>query len=253
MNPVVVLAGDGASSRILVNALQERFPLERVIIEDAESRVLFLKRRIKRMGVLPVADQVLFQLYGRIAGRGARRRIEEIKAQYGMDDAPPPEALVTRVPSANADETIELLRSLQPKVVVVNGTRILSRRLLESVPAIFLNTHAGITPGYRGVHGGYWALAQGEPDRCGVTVHVVDPGIDTGEVVTQAMISPTPRDSFWTYPYLQLAAGLPLMMQAVEDALAGRLGRKKGEGPSRLWSHPGLTGYLSRRLLKQIR
>ena len=52
--------------------------------------------------------------------------------------------------------------------------------LLEAVPAVFLNTLAGITPSYRGVHGAYWALVQRQPDACGVTVHLVDAGIDTG-------------------------------------------------------------------------
>ena len=46
--------------------------------------------------------------------------------------------------------------------MVVNGTRILSRRMLESIDAVFLNMHVGITPKYRGVHGGYWALANGD-------------------------------------------------------------------------------------------
>ena len=40
--------------------------------------------------------------------------------------------------------------------------------------------HAGITPQYRGVHGGYWAVVNNDPEHCGVTIHFVDKGIDTG-------------------------------------------------------------------------
>ena len=43
-----------------------------------------------------------------------------------------------------------------------------------------INMHAGITLRYRGVHGGYWALAEQHPEWVGTTVHLVDPGIDTG-------------------------------------------------------------------------
>ncbi|MGE5501294.1 MAG: formyl transferase [Ignavibacteriales bacterium] len=248
MTGIVLLGGDGLSTRILYNVLRRRFEIGCVILEGKEDRLFFLKRRAKRIGWPAVLDQVAFQLYGKLAARGCRARTAAIMAEHGLDATPPPEAIVRRVASANDPETIELLKALDPQVVVINGTRILSKRLLESVPAPFLNTHAGITPGYRGVHGGYWALAQGEPERCGVTVHVVDPGIDTGEVLYQAVVKPTRRDSFWTYPLLQLAAGAPLMVRAVEDALAGRLAPRPGEGPSRLWSHPGLTGYLRRRL-----
>jgi methionyl-tRNA formyltransferase len=109
--------------------------------------------------------------------------------------------------------------------------------------------HAGITPLYRGVHGGYWALAMGDRDHCGGTVHLVDPGIDTGEIVAQALIHPTPADNFTTYPVLQIAAGLPLMIDAVRAALAVTLRRRAARaGASRLWSHPTLGQYLRARI-----
>ena len=51
---------------------------------------------------------------------------------------------------------------------MINGTRIISKATLGCVPAVFINTHVGITPTYRGVHGGYWSLVEGERARCGV-------------------------------------------------------------------------------------
>ena len=100
---------------------------------------------------------------------------------------------VTEVPSVNSDLTIAELKRLSPAVVVVNGTRIIQEKVLGCVDAVFLNTHAGITPMYRGVHGGYWALASGDASNCGVTIHKVDKGIDTGSIVAQATISPSSR------------------------------------------------------------
>jgi methionyl-tRNA formyltransferase len=44
-----------------------------------------------------------------------------------------------------------------------------------------------------------------------VTVHLLDEGIDTGPVVAQARVEPTPDDNFATYPLLQLATALPLL------------------------------------------
>jgi methionyl-tRNA formyltransferase len=248
---IVVLGRDNPSTRIVVDALSRRFEIARVILEESEDRAVFIRRRIKRLGLLTVADQLAFMAAGKLLGRASRRRIAEILDEAGLRDVPPPGPL--HVASANAPETIEALKALAPRVVVVNGTRILSRALLQSTPAAFINTHAGITPAYRGVHGGYWALAQGDAERCGVTVHLVDPGVDTGEVLYQARVHPTRRDDYFTYPYLQLAAGVPLLMQAVEDALGGRLSSRPGEGTSAQWSHPGLTGYLWRRLTRGVR
>lgn len=248
---IVVLGRDNPSTRLLVDALSRRFDVARVILEEPEDRAVFIRRRIKRLGLPAVADQLAFIAAGKLLGPASRRRIAEIIEAAGLRDIPPPDPL--RVSSANAPETIEALKALAPKVVVINGTRILSRAVLQSVPAPFINMHAGITPRYRGVHGGYWALARGEAEHCGVTVHLVDPGVDTGEVLHQATIQPTARDSYFTYPYLQLAAGVPLLLQAVEDALEGRLSPRRVEGPSAQWSHPGLTGYLWRRLARGVR
>jgi folate-dependent phosphoribosylglycinamide formyltransferase PurN len=217
--------------------------------------VLATQNPIEQAGTYPLPEAQLDRFLLRI-DVGYPTEDEEMMmvgatTHAGLRDAPPPEPL--RVTSANAPETLEALRDLKPDVIVVNGTRILSRALLGGAPAPFINMHAGITPLYRGVHGGYWALAQGDPANCGVTVHLVDPGVDTGEVLYQARVQPTPRDSYFTYPYLQLAAGVPLLLRAVEDALQGRLAPMRAQGSSAQWSHPGLTGYLWRRLARGVR
>jgi methionyl-tRNA formyltransferase len=172
-------------------------------------------------------------------------RLREIEVEYHLDDTPIPGAFLQKVPSVNATETIAAIRALSPKVVVVNGTRIIARTVLEAVPAVFLNIHAGITPKYRGTHGAYWALLNGDPDHCGVTVHIVDPGIDTGPVVAQAVIAPTIKDSFTTYPHLQLAAALPLLVSSVAKALDDKLVAQPAKGETGLWYHPGAFQYLA--------
>jgi folate-dependent phosphoribosylglycinamide formyltransferase PurN len=132
--------------------------------------------------------------------------------------------------------------------VVVNGTRIISSRVLDSISCPIINTHAGLTPRYRGVHGGYWALAEGRPEEVGTTVHLVDSGIDTGRVLARACFDTSPADSIVTYPYLHLAAGLPLLIDSVRTVLGGQQLAPIDDNPrsvdSRLFTHPTLWGYL---------
>lgn len=71
---------------------------------------------------------------------------------------------------------VDLLQKLNPKEVVINGTRIISGNVLSCVPVYFINIHAGITPLFRGVHGGYRALYERDVGNCGVTVHLIDQG-----------------------------------------------------------------------------
>jgi methionyl-tRNA formyltransferase len=184
---------------------------------------------------------MLFERMQRIA---AKRRIAEILRDGGLDARWPEQSEIIRVPSVNSPECIAHLRRLQPGAVLVIGTRIIAREVLRAVDAPFINYHAGITPKYRGVHGGYWAKAEGDHGNFGVTAHVVDEGIDTGAVLFQARLAPTPSDNYSTYPYLQLAAALPLLERAARDALAGTLKPEKVDLPSRLWSHPTLWQYI---------
>ena len=165
-----------------------------------------------------------------------------------------------------------MLRDLAPTVVVVLGTRIISPAVLAAVDCPFVNTHAGITPRYRGMHGGYWALTEGRPDLVGTTVHLVDAGIDTGAVLARTYFAPGPQDSIATYPYLHLASGLPALAEQVARLVAGGGAEPTSQAPvppssatsdapglapvpgeSRLWWHPTLWGYLARRWRSGVR
>ncbi len=245
--PVVLLAGPGDTTDIVANRLAGEVDDLRVIVESAPSRRQMASRRARRVGWPTVAGQVLF-----ITGAlpllrwRARARIAEILAESGMDTTPWRDVL--RVESANDPGTVALLESLHPRVVVVNGTRILSPTLLRAADCPVINTHAGLTPRYRGVHGGYWALAEGHPELVGTTVHLIDEGIDTGAVLGRARFSPTRRDSVATYPYLHLAAGLPLLAEQVrlilQDGRPVQVDDGAPHGESRLYYHPTLAEYL---------
>jgi folate-dependent phosphoribosylglycinamide formyltransferase PurN len=255
--PIVLVAGEGESSRMVCHALAAEFGAVAIIIEDSVSKLSLVKRRIRKLGLLTVAGQLLFQtIVVPVLHRSSRGRIAAIKREHRLDDGPFPEDAVC-VSSMNSDQAREALRRLNPAVVVVNGTRILSRETLECVSARFINTHAGFTPLYRGVHGGYWALVDGRCDLVGTTVHLVDEGIDTGTVVAQATFTPDPQlDNFTTYPYLHIATGIPLLLRAVRQALSSSLQpATAGEEslPSRLRSHPTLWGYCARRLVRGVR
>ena len=253
--PIVLLAGEGPTARIVFHALRREFGEISVILEERPCRMRMLRRRLKTLGLATVAGQVLFQSVVRpLLALTGSRRIEAIKRAYDLDDSPI-DVPIHHVPSANSAEARQALHQLDPAVVVVIGTRILSAETLACSTAPFINTHGGITPLYRGVHGGYWALAEGRPDLAGTTVHLIDRGIDTGPVLGQATFAVSPGDSFATYPYLHAAAGLPILIDAVRRALVGNLAAVTNprQLSSALRSHPTLWGYLGRRISLGVR
>jgi folate-dependent phosphoribosylglycinamide formyltransferase PurN len=250
---LVLLAGPGESTRIVYHALAAEFDVAKVILEDPVPRSEFLRRRARRYGWAKVFGQALFvALIVPYLRFEARTRIAEIKRQHRLRDEPIDEAKILHVPSANAPECRSALTALAPDIVVVNGTRILSKELLDAIAVPFLNIHAGITPMYRGVHGGYWALANDDPEHCGVTVHRVDAGIDTGTVLGQDRIEITRGDNFSSYPMLQLVAGLRLLQCVIRAGQFQQLLGLPG-APSQLWAHPTILDYCFRRLRRSLR
>jgi len=85
-----------------------------------------------------------------------------------------------------------------------------------------------------------------------VTVHLFDEGIDTGGVLYQAKVDFAPNDNIATDQHRQMAAALPLLLSAVEDALKGQLRPRRIKLPSRQWFHPTLWGYLRTGLAQQV-
>src|SRR5467141_2542307 len=202
-----MLVRKGPSTNIFYHAVAESFSIDAVIFEPGASTRMLLARRMKKLGLWTVAGQVLFMTgVLPLVRYSSRRRARQIIAEHRLNTAEIPQERLIHTPSLNSDATIAILRRLAPQVVVVNGTGIIQERVLNSISVPFINTHVGITPLYRGVHGGYWAMACGDQQNCGVTVHQVDKGIDTGAILGQAAITPTVEDSFSTYPLLQFAA-----------------------------------------------
>ncbi len=250
---IVLLCGPSRSSRVMYHFLAKGFHLVRVIEETKPSGLRLLARRLKKLGLVTVTGQVAFMLLGKLRQRFSEPRVRALLMKFELDDSAIPAEFVARVDSVNNQSTVDLLKSLAPDVVVVNGTRIISERVLTTITCPFVNTHMGTTPRYRGVHGAYWALAENDKANCGVTVHLVDPGIDTGAVLYQARITPEPVDNFDTYTIYQLHAAIPLMKAALDDIRSGRLHPIPGVGPSRLWSHPTIWTYLHRWLTMGVK
>ncbi len=81
----------------------------------------------------------------------------------------------------------------EPDLVVCAGfMRLLGRAFLARFPV--LNTHPALLPAFPGAHAVRDALAYGVKVT-GVTVHLVDEGVDTGPVVAQAAVPVLPGDS----------------------------------------------------------
>jgi len=217
-NSIIILAGPGESAKLMYNELKNNFNIEKVILENSQSKSKIIKYRIKNFGFVNVFGQLLFSLLiVRFLKILYRDRKKEILNEFKLELTSIPKDKVVFVSSVNSDFAREEINKCNSNFIIVSGTRIIGHKTLSAVDKTLINIHAGITPKYRGVHGAYWALINQDKGFCGVTVHNVDKGVDTGRIIAQSLIQITKKDSFVTYPLLQFAIGVNLLKNILED------------------------------------
>lgn len=85
-------------------------------------------------------------------------------------------------------EFIEILRKLEPEVIVVVAFgQIIPQEILDLPPYGCINVHASLLPKYRGAAPIQWAVIDGEP-QSGVTIMKMDAGLDTGDMITKVVV-----------------------------------------------------------------
>ncbi|MER9756955.1 formyl transferase [Mesorhizobium sp. M0166] len=241
--PIVVVTEGGPHIWAIVNAVADQLGPVSVILEAPESKKQLLLGRARRQGWASAIGQLGTMMLTRLGKRFFAGHAARLAAEQKLQTEPKHGQKIIHVPSANAPECLQAIAEIQPGAVLLAGCRLLSRQTLAKIPCPVLNYHAGIAPKYRGMNGGYWALASGDAENFGTTVHLVDAGVDTGGVLRQARGKPQPGDTISSYALRQAAFSRDICVEAVRDALAGKLGTVDPGLPSKQWYHPTVWFY----------
>lgn len=92
------------------------------------------------------------------------------------------------VHTINGVDAVQAICDLAPDVIIQAGAGILRPQLFKLAHLGTVNLHHGMAPRIRGMHSIYWALWERRPDWLGATVHWIDEGIDTGDVLAYAPV-----------------------------------------------------------------
>jgi phosphoribosylglycinamide formyltransferase-1 len=88
----------------------------------------------------------------------------------------------------------ENIEHFNPDLIVLAGfMRILPPSFVERFGPNIINTHPSLLPLFPGAHAVRDALAAGARET-GVTIHVVDAGVDTGPIIAQKSVTVMPAD-----------------------------------------------------------
>jgi phosphoribosylglycinamide formyltransferase-1 len=104
-----------------------------------------------------------------------------------------PSAFATR--EEWAEMLLEHIQFFNPDLVVLAGfMRILPPNFVDALTPNLINTHPSLLPEFPGAHAVRDAISAGAK-KTGVTIHVVDNGVDTGPRIAQREVEISPEDS----------------------------------------------------------
>jgi phosphoribosylglycinamide formyltransferase-1 len=115
------------------------------------------------------------------------------------------------------------LRRLQPELIVSAGfMKILGQEVLASYMGRIINTHPALLPLFPGAHAVRDALQAGVSET-GATVHFVDAGIDTGQVIMQQQVMVEPDDTEVLLHERIKVVEREILMRVVRDIANGKI------------------------------
>lgn len=88
-------------------------------------------------------------------------------------------------PSLNEATVVTAVKNAQPDVCIVLGTSIIRQRLIDIPKIGMINAHTSILPEYRGSRSEFWQCFNEDYKNVGITLHFVDKGVDTGNILFQ--------------------------------------------------------------------
>lgn len=119
--------------------------------------------------------------------------------------------------SMRSDEVISELKSLSPDVIIVIAYgKILPKAVLDIPKYGCLNVHGSLLPKYRGAAPIQYAIKEGEAES-GVTIMLLDEGMDTGKMLKKAVIPLDAKETTGTLFEKLASLGAETLMTVVDD------------------------------------
>lgn len=120
------------------------------------------------------------------------------------------------------EEQLRTIEDVKPDYVVSCGYRHIVPESILNVPGEgYLNLHPAFLPFNRGANPNVWSIVEGTP--AGVTLHYMDEGVDTGEIVAQKKVEKRFSDTGKSLQKRLDDAQVDLFKRAWPELIAGNL------------------------------
>lgn len=206
---IVLITGPGLNHRYFVNRLNREFPIESVYVEEVTYPVF-----TSESSNFQEAWDWFFL-----------RREDYEKNTFGNSESWPrknqPKIIPISVGQINSADTLKSLQAQQPEIIILFGSSLIGREIIDHFPDQIINLHVGLSGQYRGSSSNFWPIYDGRLDCLGATVLKINAGIDTGEILAHNTIEIENEDTEQSLMGKSLILGLDLTIQFVHQWLKG--------------------------------
>ena len=145
-------------------------------------------------------------------------------------------------------EHLSLIREYKPDVILsINNFWVLRREILDIPSFTTVNFHNASPDGYHGLNIPSWVIINGERKH-GAMWHIVEEGIDTGDVLAWSEFDVTGRDTAASVMVRCIRTGIDLFPGLVVQLISGQLIRrpqKPGASYYGKMDYPDSRGYIN--------
>jgi folate-dependent phosphoribosylglycinamide formyltransferase PurN len=190
---------------------------DRLTISKGKSKFTYLLSLLLILGPIEFTSSALTSVWFKIRkylskqGIGSSPSIGEYAISLGIP--------VKEIKTPNGKKFREYLNELDLDIIINQSQNIIRKELL-SIPKIgVLNRHNALLPKNRGRLTPFWVCLNRE-EKTGVSIHFVEEGIDSGDIVVQREFKVEPNDSFNTIVKKNYEIASDAMLEAL-DLLEG--------------------------------
>lgn len=216
--------------------------------KPGEIKAVVLSQPLGKLSPLTLARQ-MHQFYGtldflKMGLRYAHRTVMSIRAVRPLEGMRLPRtyslkqlAMAYGLPviernDLNSESFVKMIRRFEADLFISVASPVIFRKNLLATPRLgCINIHNAPLPRYRGMLPTFWQLYHGE-SQVGITIHRMNSGIDTGDILTQGFLQVLPGESLSEIMVRCKLEGARLMASTLEDFRKGTISGRQmiGEG-----------------------
>lgn len=209
MNSILIITGNQRRHRYFVNTLNAHFDIVGVLSESVYQPPL--------VGLVEDVNVIKKHFLER----------DEAELEYFKHDdefnLPEKNFLSLNKGEANSEWVVNWIGSRKPDFIILYGSGIIQKILLERYVDKVINMHLGLSPYYRGSGTNFWPLVNNEPELVGTTIHLASQVIDGGAILGQVRPSPVITDRCHDLGCKSIIAGAGLMIRCIQSHGKGQI------------------------------